>query len=234
MFVRTQLSVGRLFILVLLLGLFSLHASDKKKTRFGDVYISGPKNDKQVFLANNLNHVRVTNYNKWELIETLFISPDDSKLLVYHRPDQSQTFLISLYDLKSAQLIAEVAPGWACRGIHWLSDSIIFVWGTTGGGTRFRYYDYKLSYQTEIQSYNFYIDSKSDRVIGLPMNAAENGIISIFEFSTGKKLSEINFSPELGELYTCSNIERVKAMKYKLTLETMTSDKQVVRILSIN
>ena len=41
---------------------------------------------------------QITNFKNWELIQDFYISPDNKKMLVYHRPDKAKAFRMTLYN----------------------------------------------------------------------------------------------------------------------------------------
>lgn len=122
-----------LIFMTVLLSAFMAFAQSEKYRIDGKTYC------KQIF-DNHGN--QVSHFANWELIENFFVSPDESKMLVYHRPDKAKAFLITLYDLSTKRVIAEVEPGWHCSDVRWTSDYLIYIWATSGGGTRFDYMDY--------------------------------------------------------------------------------------------
>lgn len=94
-----------------LLIINSLIFSQESKYR-----IDGKSYSKQIYDENNN---RITNFKNWELVQDFYISPDNKKMLVYHRPNKAKAFLMTLYDLKTNKIIAECEPGWACQDVKW-------------------------------------------------------------------------------------------------------------------
>ena len=137
----------------------------------GRIFVDGPSHDRQVFASNPEGAVQVTDFEGWELIEGVFISPDQDHVAVYHRSNGDSAFKFSLFDLATTELIAEIYPGWRCDDVHWTESHIIYRWATSGGGIRLQYYDYDLGFIREINSFDFYIDRASDIVIALPSPA---------------------------------------------------------------
>ncbi len=125
--------------------------------------IDGSEYSKQIFDEENN---QVTKFKNWELIQSFYVSPDCSKMLVYHRPDKAKAFLFTLYDLSSNSVIAETEPGWACQEIQFTDDYLIWIWGTSGGGTRYVYLNYKdLSVYKVITSYYYIGDIEHNQLI---------------------------------------------------------------------
>ena len=73
--------------------------------------IDGKSYNKQIYDDNNN---QITEFENWEYIKDFYISPNNKKMLVYHKPDKAKAYLMSLYDLESRSLTAECEPGWAC------------------------------------------------------------------------------------------------------------------------
>jgi len=86
--------------------------------------IDGKLYNKQIYDENNN---QITNFKNWELIQDFYISPDNKKMLVYHRPDKAKAFLMTLYNLKTKKIIAECEPGWACDDVKWTKNYLIKV-----------------------------------------------------------------------------------------------------------
>ena len=57
--------------------------------------IDGKPYNKQIYDENNN---QITNFKNWELIQDFYISPDNKKMLVYHRPDKAKAFRMTLYN----------------------------------------------------------------------------------------------------------------------------------------
>lgn len=155
-------------LLIFTILLFSILPSFAQKSKYR---IDGKSYNKQIYDENNN---QITNFRNWELIDGLYVSPDNSKMLVYHRPDKAKAYLISLYDLNSKKLIAEREPGWACSGIRWGKDYLIYIWGTSGGGIRYEYRNYNnLNVEKELNAYLFFEDDE------------DNILIEYFHYTTG-------------------------------------------------
>ena len=90
-----------LFLTILLAFAFS--ACEKREPKYR---IDGKSYCKQIFDERDN---QITHFKNWELIENFYVSPDNKKMLVYHRPDKSPAFLITLYDLQSGKVVAECA-----------------------------------------------------------------------------------------------------------------------------
>jgi hypothetical protein len=187
------------------------------------VEVKGPSYNQQVYVKSSRGDLIVTNFRKWELIRSLFVSPDEKKLLVYHKPDKGKSFVISLYDLEKNKLIAEAKPGWSCYGVRWSENYIIYEWATSGGGHRLEYRDYNLKVIRVINSYRWFFDVDSDFVIALPHYSAESGEINIYRYSDGAQIKTTNFTEKLGESYICTDCKKIGDKKYMLTVEKLIS-----------
>lgn len=149
--------------------------------------IGGPQYNRQIYDSRKN---QVTHFKQWELIRDFYVSPDNEKMAVYHRPDKSKCFLLTLYDLKTHTVISECEPGWACVGIRWMKDYLIYMWATSGGGTRFEYRNYNnLNVAFVLNSYGYYEDAEDDVLIFYPIYSASDSGVSVYEYSTGKKIS---------------------------------------------
>lgn len=178
-----------LFVIVVLLFSVSLVFAQESKYR-----IDGKSYSKQIYDENSN---QITNFKNWELIQDFYISPDNKKMLVYHRPDKAKAFLMTLYDLESKKIIAECEPGWACDDIKWTKDFLIKVWGTSGGGTRFEYRSYKdLSIVREVVSYHPFEDVE-DSILINPDSTMRK--IEFYNYSDGTEIKTIDCIKELAE-----------------------------------
>lgn len=222
---------GSFFFMIFLFLLVLYSASGSSLELWNDypekVEVKGPSYNQQVYIKSSQGDVRVTNFGKWELIESLFVSPDEKKLLVYHKPDKGKSFVISLYDLEKNKLIAEAKPGWACHGVRWTDNYIIYEWGTSGGGHRLEYRDYNLKVIRVINSYRWFFDVDSDVVIALPHYSAEDGEINSYKYSDGTQIKTTNFTEKLGESYICSEVKKIGKKQYILTVEKLISGTMV-------
>jgi hypothetical protein len=212
-----------IFFFLLLLFPTSAYPQEIGSNNTEKALVKGPSYNRQVYVKTSQGDLRVTNFGKWELIRELFVSPDEKKLLVYHKPDKGKSLLISLYDLETNKLIAETKPGWSCYGVRWTDNYIIYEWATSGGGHRLEYRDYNLNLIREISSYFWFFDVDSDVVIDLPNYSAEDGEINTYKYSDGTKIQTINFKNKLGELYICSECKKIGKKQYVLTVEKLSS-----------
>ena len=178
-----------LFVVVILLFSVSSGFAQEPKYR-----IDGKSYSKQIYDENNN---QITNFENWEYIKDFYISPDNKKMLVYHKPDKAKAYLMTLYDLESIQIIAECEPGWACDDIKWTKDFLIKVWGTSGGGTRFEYRSYKdLSIVREVVSYHPFEDVE-DSILINPDSTMRK--IEFYNYSDGTEIKIIDCIKELAE-----------------------------------
>ena len=203
-----------LFLTILLAFAFS--ACEKREPKYR---IDGKSYCKQIFDERDN---QITHFKNWELIENFYVSPDNKKMLVYHRPDKSPAFLITLYDLQSGKVVAECEPGWACFGVRWTKDYLIYTWATIGGGERFDYMDYKnLNLEKEINGPCFYEDPEDDILIGYAENVALS--VDFYEYSTGREIKSVSvtedFERENDHVHitrSVSDVTNVGKRKYKI------------------
>ncbi len=206
-------SMKKTLIIFILLFTSSSIFSQTSKYR-----IDGKSYNKQVYDENNN---KITNFKNWELVDGLFVSPDNSKMLVWHRPDKARAYLITLYDLKTNSILAECEPGWACFGVRWTKDYLIYIWATTGGGTRFEYRNYKtLAVEKTINAYFEFEDEENNILIGASFFYCDNDIV-FYNFSDGTKLKTINLIDVLEQkgIYSSgtsiSDIKKIGTKKYE-------------------
>lgn len=183
--------------------------SQEKSERFR---IDGKPYDKQIFDDEDN---QITHFSNWELIEKFFVSPDESKMLVYHRPDKAKAFLLTLYDLRGRKKIAEAEPGCACRDVRWTKDYIIHIWATSGGGTRFVYCSYKtLKAEKVVQSYLFFEDEEEDLLFDTQFFGENANLgIAAYKFSDGSRIKTFSFIDELYKRTWASDEPKIKAAK---------------------
>lgn len=156
--------------------------------------IDGKSYCKQIYDDKNNS---ITSFKNWELIQSFYVSPDETKMLVYHRPDKSRAFLITLYDLSKNQIIAECEPGWACFGVIWVEDYLIYKWATTGGGKRFEYRNYKtLEVEKTITSYFPFEDIKNNVLICASYFYFDDDV-EFYNLSDGSLIKTVNLKQEL-------------------------------------
>ena len=156
--------------------------------------IDGKSYSKQIYDENDN---QITQFENWEYIKDFYISPDNKKMLVYHKPDKAKTYLMSLYDLEARRLIAECEPGWACHDIKWTKDFLIKVWGTSGGGTRFEYRSYEdLSIIRVVTSYHPFEDVEDDVLID-PDSMMRK--IEFYRYTDGTLIKEFDCIKALAE-----------------------------------
>jgi len=182
--------------------------------------IDGKSYSKQIYDENNN---RITNFKNWELIQDFYISPDNKKMLVYHRPNKAKAFLMTLYDLKTNKIIAECEPGWACQDVKWTKDYLIKVWGTSGGGTRFEYRSYKnLSIVRVVTSY-YPFEDVEDNVLINPDSVMRK--IEFYNYSDGTEIKTIDCVKELEDknIYAgwiqIRKVRKVGKRKYEFDIE---------------
>lgn len=156
--------------------------------------IDGKSYCKQIYDDKNN---QITFFKNWELIEKFYVSPDDTKMLVYHRPDKSRAFLITLYDLNKNQIIAECEPGWGCAGVIFTDKFLIYKWATSGGGTRFEYRDYNtLKVEKTISSYFPFEDIENNILICASYHYSDDEIC-LYNLSDGSVIQTVNLEQEL-------------------------------------
>ena len=182
--------------------------------------IDGKSYNKQIYDDNNN---QITEFENWEYIKDFYISPNNKKMLVYHKPDKAKAYLMSLYDLESRSLTAECEPGWACDDIKWTKDFLIKVWGTSGGGTRFEYRSYEdLSIIRVVTSYIPFEDVEDDILID-PDSMMRK--IVFHRYTDGTLIKEFDCIKALAEkgIYTnCIQIQdtiKIGKRKYEFHIE---------------
>ncbi|MDD5928501.1 MAG: hypothetical protein PUC37_01735 [Spirochaetales bacterium] len=172
--------------------------------------IDGKSYNKQIFDDKNN---QITNFANWELIQDFYVSPDETKMLVYHRPDKAKAFLITLYNLQTKKIIAEVEPGWRCYGIRWTKDYLIYIWGTSGGGERYEYRDYEtLAIEKVVQSYLFFEDLEENLLIDTKYYRPSANGITFYNYSDGTKLKSIKIIDDLYKMVWASDEPKIKAI----------------------
>ena len=194
---------------ILLVEQYKLNEENDGKPKYR---IDGKSYNKQIFDDKNN---QITNFANWELIQDFYVSPDETKMLVYHRPDKAKAFLITLYNLQTKKIIAEVEPGWGCYGIQWTKDYLIYIWRTSGGGVRYEYRDYEtLAIEKVVQSYLFFQDLEENLLIDIKYFTAglRDGIIA-YNYSDGTKLKSIKIIDDLYKMVWASDEPRIKAIK---------------------
>ena len=182
--------------------------------------IDGKLYNKQIYDENNN---QITNFKNWELIQDFYISPDNKKMLVYHRPDKAKAFLMTLYNLKTKKIIAECEPGWACDDVKWTKNYLIKVWGTSGGGIRFEYRSYEdLSIVRVVNSYHPFEDVEGNILID-PDSMMKK--IVFYHYSDGTEIKTIDCIKELADkkIYAAwihiTEVQKVGKRKYKFYIE---------------
>ncbi len=183
--------------------------------------IDGEKKNRQVFDKNNN---QITSFSPWERVDGLYVSPDESKMLVWHRPDKAKAYLITLYDLKTKSVVAECEPGWSCSGVTWTSDYLVYKWATTGGGWRFEYRSYKtLEVIKTVTCYLSFEDLEDNVLICANYFYYDKDII-ICNLSDGKEIKKINVFELLkqkgisAEAISVQNILKTADKKYSLSV----------------
>ncbi len=206
----------KVFLMFFLFFSVSFVFSETSKYR-----IDGKSYNKQIYDDKNN---QITNFKNWERIDGLYISPDNTKMIVYHRPDKARAYLISLYDLNSKTIIAECEPGWACFGIRWTKEYIIYIWATTGGGTRFEYRNYNtLAVEKTINAYFPFEDLEDNILIGASFFYCDKNIF-FYDFSNGNIVKTIDLAAVLEQkgIYTSgisvTDIKKIETKKYEFDI----------------
>ncbi|UTC44735.1 hypothetical protein [Treponema sp. OMZ 857] len=182
--------------------------------------IDGKPYNKQIYDESNN---QITNFKNWELIKDFYISPDNKKMLVYHRPDKAKAFLMTLYNLETKKIIAECEPGWACDDVKWTKNYLIKVWGTSGGGIRFEYRSYEdLSIVRVVNSYYPFEDVEGNILID-PDSMMKK--IAFYHYSDGTEIKTIDCIKELADkqIYAAwihiTEVKKIGKRKYKFYIE---------------
>ena len=182
--------------------------------------IDGKPYNKQIYDENNN---QITNFKNWELIQDFYISPDNKKMLVYHRPDKAKAFLMTLYNLETQKIIAECEPGWACHDVKWTKNYLIKVWSTSGGGIRFEYRRYEdLSIVRVVNSYYPFEDVEDNILINQDSMLKK---IVFYHYSDGTEIKTIDCIKELADkkIYAgwiqINEVNKVGKLKYKFYIE---------------
>ncbi len=205
----------KVFLIFILLFIYSFAFSQEPKYR-----IDGKSYSQQIYDENNN---QITNFKNWEYIKDFYISPDNKKMLVYHKPDKAKAYLMTLYDLESIKIIAECEPGWACHDVKWTKDYLIKVWSTSGGGTRFEYRSYEdLSIVREVVSYNPFEDVE-DSILINPDSTMRK--IEFYNYSDGTEIKTIDCLRELADKnifagwIQINEVKKVGKLKYEFYIE---------------
>lgn len=209
------MNIRKLLFAALIIRILPVFAEDSEFRLGGKWYC------RQVFDGNGR---QITNFRNWELISDYFVSPERDKLLVYHRPDKARAFLITLYDLRTGNIIAEREPGWACFGVSWMKEHLVYKWATTGGGMRFEYRNYKtLDVEKTVTAFFPFEDEEDDILIESSYFYADRKIV-FRKFSDGSEIRTLDLADELSKrgIYTSgagvSDIEKTGKRKYKITV----------------
>lgn len=186
--------------------------------------IGGKPYDRQVFDGNGR---QVTAFGRWERISGIHVSPDGTRLLVWHRPDRARAYLITLYDLRTGAATAEIEPGFACHGVRWTPGYLVYVWGTTGGGVNFEYRDYAtLEVKRRVNAFQPFEDQEGDILIEASYFYGD-GKVKFHRFSDGSGIREFDLLEELGRKGIKANAASVQDIakagpgKYKFSVEYM-------------
>ena len=174
----------------------------------GKYKIDGKSYCKQIFddKGNQISH-----FANWELIENFFVSPDETKMLVYHRPDKAKAFLITLYDLQGGTLVAEVEPGWHCDDVRWTKDYLIYIWGTSGGGTRFEYRNYETLEVVRVLNARIFFEFPEENVL-IEKPDFGGGKCTFYNYSDGSEIKTVDFKERLFRKLWASDEPKIKAL----------------------
>lgn len=192
--------------------------------------IDGKSYCKQIYDDKNN---QITFFKNWELIDKFYVSPDETKMLVYHRPDKSSAFLITLYDLTKNTIIAECEPGWHCSGVIFTDDFLIYIWGTTGGGGRFEYRNYNTLQVEKTLTAHFPVEDIENNILILASFYYSDDEVYFHNLSDGNLVKTINIKHELlkKHIYATGtsiyDIKKTGVKKYEFTIHYYSIEEDV-------
>ncbi|WP_246813878.1 hypothetical protein [Leptospira gomenensis] len=177
------------------------------------VFINGTGYDRQIYFRKGNLIRQISRFSHWENIGKFVVSPDKSRLVVYHRKNDEKSFRLSVFDLekKNHPLLSSFHPGMACHDLFWYADRIFFRTGTTGGGTFLWIYDKNLYRIGEIRSFALHIDTVLGIAIGSPVYPTDEGIFKIYNLFSGKTLEIFDYNKEVGEFYRTLELRKTKS-----------------------
>ena len=212
------IGIPLLFFPVILLSIRCRAGSALREAKYR---IDGDAYSRQIYDDRNN---KITDYDDWERIDGLYVSPDNSKMLVWHRPDKAPAYLITLYDLKTKSVVAECEPGMACQKVIWVPDYLIYVWSTTGGGVNYEYRNYEnLKVQKTINVFMPFEDPEENILIEANYFYYEKNI-AVHLLSDGTVINTINIIEQLKnagiDAYAVSvqDITKIAGRKYRFDI----------------
>lgn len=193
----------------------------------GTIYVSKNKASIQIYINQHNKVHQLSNFSNWEKIESLFVSPNKKYLIAYHKADKKSHYRVTLFDIDKRVAIADTAPGMACDDIQWFKDRILFITGTTGGGTIVYVYNYNLKKLFDMGGGRLFIDVKNGISFSYPTYSADDGMFTEYDLNTGAKIRDFNFKKEVGEGYICDSVSPIGERTYQLVLWTLSTHKHI-------
>ena len=192
----------KILLLLLFLPIISVFA-DETEYRIGE-------NEKGPQIFDGRGN-RITDFKGMELVENFFVSPDGTKMLVCHLPENEAAYMITLYDLRNRKIVAECEHSrWACRDVRWMKDCLIYIWATSGGGWRFEYRSYSsLELKRCVTSY-FPFEDLEDNILIDPEYQVSKEIV-FYDFSNGETIKTVKCNDELYPKLWASGEPKIKA-----------------------
>jgi hypothetical protein len=127
-----------------------------------------------VFVFQDGSETNLTNFNSWENVTGLTISPDSNYFFFRHKPDKGEAYQLCLYNLKTLKKINEITPGFG-GSFDWNElNQIIHWWGCGTGCSNINIYDLKLNKLFfSLSSGGFELNPKKDILIQFNMTGTK-------------------------------------------------------------
>lgn len=155
------------FLLCLLLMSFHRMCSQNLKieasTHLGNL--------QDIFIHKNGTDVQVTQFDPWESIQDISISPDSQYFFFRHKSQRGKSWYLSLYDIHSLKKLASIIPGFG-GSFSWNENhQIIHFWGCGTNCSNLIVYDLNLDITHDLGSSGGFIFSpKKDIMVQLSMD----------------------------------------------------------------
>jgi hypothetical protein len=98
-----------------------------------------------VVVSKNNRQYNISMFHPWEDVVNVLLSPDEHYLLVRHKPQSGNAYLLSVYDITTLKLVRRLAPGYGGSFVWNNRHQIIHQWGCGTNCSNFRIYDLQLN-----------------------------------------------------------------------------------------
>jgi hypothetical protein len=184
----------------------------------GTIYVAGPKANRQIYHKLAGRSMQLTHFEPGETVGQLFLSNDESSLLIIHWPKHRRGHCFSVLDLNTLSMSKSITPG--VRGqLFWTKhNTVLWLY------KNFRLYDKRLNVLAKPDAGFLEEFLEQDIIVSVPEIDPDSGRFQVWSLKDGRLLTDTSLVSKYG-MY---DFESVKCVSGKLTVRLLTREASTI------